>query len=60
MASVVRRELDRFLPPPSPRWLVYCGGPVPTWLRLAKDHDLIQALAAQCTNQAFRNAILPW
>jgi hypothetical protein len=29
-------------------------------MRFAKDHDLIQALAAQCTNQAFGNAILPW
>src|SRR5262249_29217592 len=29
-------------------------------MRLTKDHDLIQALAAQCANQAFRNAILPW
>jgi hypothetical protein len=29
-------------------------------MRLAEDNDLIQALAAQCADQTFRNAILPW
>src|SRR5262245_65917727 len=29
-------------------------------IRLTKDNDLIQALAAQCANQVFLNAILPW
>jgi hypothetical protein len=29
-------------------------------MRLADDNDLIQALAAQRTDQAFRYAILPW
>ena len=28
-------------------------------MRLAKDHDLIQALAPQRSNQTFRYAILP-
>jgi hypothetical protein len=29
-------------------------------VHLAEDHHLIQALAAQCADQAFRTAILPW
>jgi len=29
-------------------------------MRLAKDYDVIQALAAQRTDQTFRYAILPW
>jgi len=29
-------------------------------MRLAKDYDVIQTLAAQRTDQTFRYAILPW
>ena len=36
------------------------GGKNSPQVRLAKDDHLVQALATQCANQTFRNAILPW